>query len=464
MKNVKKEISAKEIIQISENNYRESRKLQIRLLREVERLKMVDPKTSSVLQRRFGELVLKNSEPLQREEWQYQILKDSGFWEPALWQRRVFSDVNEYHYQHAHFQNAYQLAIYVLRSQYSIVSLTEDEWLFRGQSEPWPVIPTIFRSKEPFKKELENLFSVATAIVQEMGCTFNEAVAIAQHYRDGDVNTWLIDVTTDPLVALFFAALHPKPTKQGLVWRIRSKEWDKLSEGNELMGKLNFIKPEGIHRIEAQKGLFIDTPNPMLFELYVAFEWTFDHHAGVEFYDIELGITKENLLKDDTKIGQILKDAVAKNEIRLTSNIAFSFQLHAKDYNDLMIGWLKQMEVTVQPEWEIYIKTVAFVQERLVNYYESLSNGSKEKADLLHIISLHQMKIFCKTLSNENLQNNEFALCQWVNDDQIAQTVLTLIANDKEGEEVNLIREVIFEANPTLLNTKELRNDDQGTL
>lgn len=445
-------METRDLLKESESNYRKSRKLQDRLMAEVGRLEKEDAKSSKILKLQFSKLVIKNNEPLQREEFDYHILKDLNFWDAALWQRQIFSEVKDYYSAHTTFHNAYQLAIYILCIQYSGETSVQQNWHFRGQGERWPVVPTIFRSKQPFKKELENLFSVATAIMQEMGCTFNEAVAIAQHYRDDDVNTWLIDVTTDPFVALFFAAQHPKPDKQGLIWRIRSKEWDELSEGNELLGKLNFIKPEGIHRIEVQKGLFLDTPNPMLFELYVPFEWTFHHHAGVMFYDDGWGITEENLLKEDTRIGQIIKDTIAKNAIVLTSNISFSFQLHAKDYMDLMLGWLKQKVSVIHPEWEIYIKTMAFVQEKLVGYYESLSNDSKEKASLLPIISLHQMKHFCKTLSSGNFPDNNFALCAWVNNAQIARIVLTLIANEIEGEEVNLIREVIFKENPSLSN------------
>lgn len=344
-------METKDLLKESESNYRKSRKLQDRLMAEVSRLEKEDAKSSKILKLQFSKLVIKNNEPLQREEFDYHILKDLNFWDAALWQRQIFSEVKDYYSAHTTFHNAYQLAIYILYIQYSGETSVQQNWHFRGQGERWPVVPTIFRSKQPFKKELENLFSVATAIMQEMGCTFNEAVAIAQHYRDDDVNTWLIDVTTD-----------------------------------------------------------------------------------------------------HTRIGQIIKDTIAKNAIVLTSNISFSFQLHAKDYMDLMQGWLKQKVSVIHPEWEIYIKTMAFVQEKLVGYYESLSNDSKEKASLLPIISLHQMKHFCKTLSSGNFPDNNFAHCAWVNNAQIARIVLTLIANEIEGEEVNLIREVIFKENPSLSN------------
>jgi hypothetical protein len=94
-----------------------------------------------------------------------------------------------------------------------------------------------------------------------------DVLAIAQHYG---LPTRLIDWTTNPLVAAFFASEHsPRSRRDGEIIAVRAREvgYYRPDDANETdpfaIGEAGFLRTSAVAtRIIAQKGLFSIHPNP----------------------------------------------------------------------------------------------------------------------------------------------------------------------------------------------------------
>jgi len=84
------------------------------------------------------------------------------------------------------------------------------DW-FRGQTQPWPPLSSVYRrrlkSREEFQIALEayhrfDAWVQATPGLEKLAADENAIMAVAQHYG---LATHLIDFTTEPSVAGFFA-------------------------------------------------------------------------------------------------------------------------------------------------------------------------------------------------------------------------------------------------------------------
>ncbi len=125
------------------------------------------------------------------------------------------------------------------------VESPERDQLYRGQRDAkWPTIPALFRRKN-VKDALDQL---AYAIPRIQAClpavSEAQALAVAQHYsKELDVATWLLDITYDPRIALFFASDNSVTGDVGVVSCLVQKEWNKLSAaGTNRLGRLRVIE------------------------------------------------------------------------------------------------------------------------------------------------------------------------------------------------------------------------------
>ena len=164
------------------------------------------------------------------------------------------------------------------------------EQLYRGQRDArWTTIPSLFRKPNP-AEALKSLAAAAARVRQALP-RFDDAqaIAVAQHYSaELGISTWLLDVTWDPRVALFFASHQGGPGEVGLVTCMVRKEWERLSAGGtNRLGRLRVIEAPGILRIERQRASFIDTSHPDLFEQYVAHSVFFRQVEGLCFEDLD---------------------------------------------------------------------------------------------------------------------------------------------------------------------------------
>lgn len=113
--------------------------------------------------------------------------------------------------------------------------LNNADWVFRGQSHPWPLKPTLERIadpaivrrfgtvEKPLIREFMSRVHQYTADVpdedDELGC-----LALMQHYG---APTRLLDWTMSPFVAAFFAVERPpigEPQEAPIIWAVNRRE------------------------------------------------------------------------------------------------------------------------------------------------------------------------------------------------------------------------------------------------
>ena len=141
-----------------------------------------------------------------------------------------------------------------------------DEWIFRGQSEDWPMLP-----KLPRLKVRHNVLADERNMIRELRRQVGEYVSslpvndwellsIAQHHG---MATRLLDWTLSPLVALWFAVERPatRHDSNGVVYMFEYKEDDLVNDPSKRspfsLKKTLFFVPQTItSRIRVQRGYF----------------------------------------------------------------------------------------------------------------------------------------------------------------------------------------------------------------
>jgi len=153
------------------------------------------------------------------------------------------------------------------------------QW-FRGQVQCWPPYSSLFRLLHNGTEEQESNFQARmsrflkwihrTPGLAAIADDADAELAIAQHHG---IPTHLIDFTTDPAVAGFFAADSKGPVESGTtgciyclnlddladVWALE-KEVRKASDDEPELPDLNFVRPDvtNLWRMHAQAGVFLE--------------------------------------------------------------------------------------------------------------------------------------------------------------------------------------------------------------
>jgi len=153
-------------------------------------------------------------------------------------------------------------------------SLTKQSprWVFRGQSQHWPLRPSVGRLTN-YKPEIElqilNEFkrhSVSYFDTSTLTDGWNW-LALAQHHG---LPTRLLDWTFNPLVAAYFASqVNSRSKKPGVIYAIEIRHFgfqDELSpslNGPFEIDKATFLRtPTFVPRLKIQKGIFSVHPEP----------------------------------------------------------------------------------------------------------------------------------------------------------------------------------------------------------
>ncbi len=140
-------------------------------------------------------------------------------------------------------------------------------WFYRGQAQDWPLVPSIgrvgrggFEELLDFEEMILNEFKrLASPYYASPPQSLSEWVLHAQHHG---LPTRLLDWTTNPLKALFFAVEDPKNFSDGVVW---SSDATNIA-WNDSLPDLNtqehyFHRPTHLNtRITAQESVFLVFP------------------------------------------------------------------------------------------------------------------------------------------------------------------------------------------------------------
>jgi hypothetical protein len=138
-----------------------------------------------------------------------------------------------------------------------------DDVLFRGQQEDWPLLPKLARIARRFDGDLGSLeqrmlkmFKAhALPLLDTHSRTDWDWLAIAQHHG---MSTRLLDWTTNPLAALWFAVREPaRGAWPGIVWVLKSGEkCDEQQSPFDVNCTLTYVPSHITSRIISQAGHF----------------------------------------------------------------------------------------------------------------------------------------------------------------------------------------------------------------
>jgi FRG domain len=194
-------------------------------------------------------------------------------------------------------------------------------WVFRGQRQAWPLLPTIGRNKLGYSTARE------AQILDEFKRHARQYLPNAHSYSEWDwlfiaqhhgLPTRLLDWTSNPLVACFFACTDSTNGKrQGVITAISAREVGYLTAGEIDFGPLSvantkFVVPTAVaSRIIAQRGLFSVHATPTIaWRLRGKREYFVipaDLKRDIKLLLMSLGIDDQFLMADLDGLTQTLK-------------------------------------------------------------------------------------------------------------------------------------------------------------
>ncbi len=147
-------------------------------------------------------------------------------------------------------------ALFLLRMQHTMYH-AHSHLAFRGQADAhWKLTPSVFRQSASeatlSRKRVQKFCELFVAVLKHMGFSADEhtALAAAQHYG---LPTPLLDFTTDPMVAVYFA-LRGKTNDPEALPNVWFHHIPNLLEA----GARIIVPPACVPRLHLQRGLFID--------------------------------------------------------------------------------------------------------------------------------------------------------------------------------------------------------------
>lgn len=181
---------------------------------------------------------------------------------------------------------------------------------FRGtRNATWEFVPTILRDlpdgaerEQERKRRYRDLALFCEAMRQLLDKDGKESsedvcMAIAQHYG---IRSPLIDLTSSPWVALFFASHSGQEGDDGVVQCFPLRDLEGLSKiGSSNFGQLRIVRADFVPRIRNQKGFFIELPAHRLDHQLVPYTIRFKQQESVTFQDDYLGVSESLIYPSD---------------------------------------------------------------------------------------------------------------------------------------------------------------------
>jgi hypothetical protein len=291
----------------------------------------------------------------------------------------------------------------------------ELEKFYRGQRDArWRVVPSFFReSREKQAATVSRVNTIAKQIAaRRRDLRPEQTLALIQHYsKELAAPTWLIDLTWDPKVALFFASDGGRTGDVGVVTMLARREWEGFAAGGRnRLGSIRVIDVPEVLRIERQRALFLDTSHPDLLDQYVAHSVWFRQVDGLTFEDLdaEWPVSRSRCYPElDPTLQEIDKliaaqdaDAVAEPPA-LAPEWDASEALGAGDYFAIAQSWCEQEEVLLEPLCIEALKRVCMVHSRLQDHRDQLS---------IELRSLHRLQEATKMVQYAQRRRKEIAV------------------------------------------------------
>jgi len=258
--------------------------------------------------------------------------------------------------------------------------------LYRGQRDArWSVVPSFFRgSGDAQRATLARVNRLARAVVrQRRDLDWDQALAMIQHYsKELATQTWLIDITWDPAVALFFASDGGITGDLGVVSMVVRKEWEWLAAGGRnRLGQIRVIDVPDVVRIDRQRALFLDTSHPDLFEQYVAHSVWFRQVSGLVFEDMDADwpVSRARCYPADDPTLTVLKNLELDNDGEdgggesLAPPSDASAPLDRHEYLAIALSWCEEDGVTLDTDHADAIAGACAVHSELQMHRSALS-------------------------------------------------------------------------------------------
>jgi hypothetical protein len=207
-----------------------------------------------------------------------------------------------------------------------------------------------------------------------------QALALIQHYsRELAAPTWLIDITWDPAVALFFASDGGRTDDLGVLTMLVRQEWESLSAGGRnRLGQVRLIDVPNVLRIERQRALFLDTSHPDLVEQYSSHSVWFRQVDGLVFEDQDVAwpVSRERLYPAHDPTLEFLRGIPAADlevmPVALAPPSDASEPLDARAYLAIAQSWCAAEGVILEPPYADVLASLCMLHARILEHREQL--------------------------------------------------------------------------------------------